>query len=211
MTTRSTPVQCLAATAFAALGCTASAFENPVVERYVAPPAGFSWTELRRSTGALGKAEETATFRVGRRHWKGADLIAFEADIGTLLIDANGGWVARLSADGKPVSTWDPPLSLPYPLEVSKSWTRTHRVVDAAGKADRLDLSCRIENYTEVIVPAGAFRAFEIHCRDSRGVETTVWHDPSLGIWVKSSVSAGAAGGMQGTRKQELLSVSDQR
>jgi len=204
-----------AATLFApvllAMAAECKAFENPVIERYVAPPSGFTWIESRRNSGAFGDRTENLSFKVSERTWKGSLLVAFESEREAILADANGGWVAHLGADGKALAQWNPPLNFAYPLEVDKSWTHSHLLTDAAGKAVAFDVTCGVRGYGEVKVPAGVFKAFEIHCKDTRGLEMSIWHDPSLGIWVKGNLSFTRPGGPQGTRNQELVSFSDSR
>ncbi|MDM0002330.1 hypothetical protein QTI24_27255 [Variovorax sp. J22P240] len=155
-----------AATLFApvllAMAAESKAFENPVIERYVAPP----WMESRRNSGVFGNTPENVSFKVSEREWKGSSVIAFESERETILADANGGWVAHLGAHGNALAQWAPPLNFAYPLEVDKSWTHSHLLTDAAGKAMAFDVTCGVRGYGEAKVPAGVFKAFEIQCKD---------------------------------------------
>jgi len=195
------------AAALVAGGCT---MMEPKVESYVAPPLGATWTHERRDTGSFGSATEQVTFKWAERTWEGKLMGAIESPQHVVLVTSNGGWAAILSPNGRPLLSFDPPLSYDYPLVVGKTWTKSYKAtVHAARRVMSFDTKYKVEAYEDVTVPAGTFKAFRITSSSTNGTEETQWLAPELHIWVKRSQrrTAKFTGGA-GTREQSLVSES---
>jgi hypothetical protein len=181
---------------------------TPKAERYVAPPLGWTFTMARSDTGSYGSGTSQTTSKVTERMWEGKRMIAFVSPTGTILENADGSWAAILGPDDKPVFTWDPPVVYDFPLEVGKTWTKSYRVtVHAAKQTIPYESTGKVEAYEDVIVPAGAFKAFKIITSDTLGNESVSWFWPEFGIYVKriEKRTANNRSG-PGTREMELVS-----
>lgn len=186
---------------------------EPKAERYVAPPVGTTYAREIRSTGSYGKSYREESRYVGERSWQGRTLLAHERSNGQVtMVDANGGWVGQFK-DGAPLFTFDPPLSVGYPMHVGKTTTRDIRLtLHAQNRVVPFKATWKVEAYEDVQVPAGTFKAFKIAYEDSNGVTAVNWVDPENGIIVKyaNTRSAKNAAG-PGTQEGELVSVSANR
>lgn len=187
-------------------GC---AVVEPKAERYQPPAVGSSWTVSQRSTGSYGKDAQFQVTR-GEATWEGKSAIALSSSLGTTTMatpDA-GRWMAVVGKDGKPILGWDPPVGWEYPLSVGKTWTTSYRITNHVTKRTTpYDLSCKVESYGDVTVPAGTFKAFKIACTTTIGTEETFWNSPELGIFVKTSLRRSDSSPFgPGTQDSELVS-----
>ena len=187
-------------------GC---AVMEPRAERYEPPPVGSSWTVSQRSTGSYGKDAQFQVTR-GQGAWEGKPAVTLSSSLGTttMATPEAGRWMAVVGRDGKPILSWDPPVGWDYPLAVGKTWTTSYRITNHVAKRTLpYDLSCKVESYGDVTVPAGTFKAFKIACTTTIGTEETFWNSPELGIFVKSSLRRSDKSPFgPGTQDTELLS-----
>jgi hypothetical protein len=84
---------------------------QPKVEGYVAPPVGSSWTQSNRNTGSYGPSGTSQITRA-ERTWEGKPVIAFIGARGVFLMDPEGGDVAFVGQDDKPLLRWEHPSEL---------------------------------------------------------------------------------------------------
>lgn len=166
-------------------GCSSSALK---AARYEAPPLGTSWVSSRRDTGSFGTASTQLSYKRGEITWQGSQHVAFESPEGTIVAQPNGNWVGFFG-QGRPLITWEPPLSYEWPLTVGKTWSASHmQTVHATQQRQRLDIVYWVEASENVSVPAGAFEAFRVKSTDNMGNENLAWFSPALGIYVKQSM-----------------------
>ncbi|MBT2302470.1 hypothetical protein J7E70_18615 [Variovorax paradoxus] len=126
----------------ASQGCASSA---PKAASYEAPPLGTTWVSSRRDTGSFGTASTQLSYKRGEIAWQGSQLVAFESTEGTILAQPNGNWVG-LFVQGRPLITWDPPLSFEWPLTVGKTWSASHtQTIHATQQRQRLDMVYWVE------------------------------------------------------------------
>jgi hypothetical protein len=171
-------------------------------ERYVAPPIGSTWSNVRSDTGSYGSARVLLTGKMGEQKYN-----AFENEELTLLARANGDWVTQVRGS-TPLITWDPPVGWEWPLEVGKTWTKKSSItIHAAKQTIPFEYTNKVESYENVSVAAGTFGAFKISSFDTLGNENIAWFAPDLGITVKSILKRTAKHSQgAGTREIELLS-----
>ena len=146
----------LAATSLLVLaaGCATS----PRWEQYTAPPVGTTWTNQFRSSGSYAGPAEVSS-RMGRVTFKGEPHIAFHNGPTTLVARPDGMWVTLLGADGKPVTSWDPPTSFEWPMYVGREWKSSFKVANHAGnRTVGVSAHYVVEAFEEVAVPAGTSR-----------------------------------------------------
>lgn len=187
---------------------------QPSYDHYVAPPVGATWTISQKNTGSYGKDVQ---LRVTREEgsWQGRPAIAFANSAGatTMAVPDTGRWLAIVGPGGKPLTSWAPALGWEYPLAVGKSWTTPYRMtVHATNTTIPYDLSCKVEGFEDVTVPAGSFKAYKIRCTTTIGTDETYWTSPELGVFVKASIrrSANSPFG-PGTQESELVSQTIRR
>jgi hypothetical protein len=136
--------------------------------------------------------------------------VTFEANTGTIYAKPDGNWLGVFGG-GKPIITWDPPLSWDWPIEVGKSWTREQRMtIHAAKRTIAYAVTQKVEAYEDVAVPAGTFKAFKISTVTSLGDENLVWFSPAHGIFIKQSLKRTATHA-QGTGTREIQMLSYKR
>jgi hypothetical protein len=191
----------------ATLLTSACALMEPSAERYVAPPVGTTWENMRRDTGSYGSGAVKVASRRGERTWQGEKVLTFEGSEVTILARPTGNWIGFFKGD-KPILTWDPPLNWEWPLEVGKTWTREQRVtIHAMKRTVPYTLTQKVEAYEDVTVPAGTFKAFKVSTVTSLGDENVVWFSPAHGVFVKQSLRRRAKHGQgPGTREFEMVS-----
>jgi hypothetical protein len=187
-------------------GC---AFMEPSAERWTAPPVGSSWDMMQRNTGSYGK---DVTFRVTRGDgvWQGAQVVTISNSLGmTTMTAPSGHWIAMVGRDGKPVTSWSPPLGFDYPLTVGKTWTTSYRMtMHARGNTIAYELSCKVESHEKVGVKAGEFDAFKVVCSTNIGNEETYWTNPDMGVFIKTSLKRTDKSPFgPGTQETELVSA----
>lgn len=191
-------------------GC---AMMTPRAETYVAPPLGSTWVSMRRDSGSYGSSAVQVAGKRGERMWQGRQAVTFEGPDATIVALPEGGrWVGMFKGD-TPLITWDPPVGWEWPLEVGKTWTRSHTVtMHAAKRTMPFQSTQKVEAYEEVTVPAGTFKTFKVSTVDTLGNENVAWFSPALGIFVKQSLrrTAKHAAG-PGSRDTELVSQTISR
>jgi hypothetical protein len=194
------------AAALVAGGC---AMLEPKAERYVAPPVGSTWTQAQRNTGSYGTGTAQVPYKRGERMWEGKLMGTIESPQQVILATADGSWATILSADGKPILSYDPPLGYDFPLVVGKTWTKSYKMtVHAKNQAFPFDGTYKVEAYEDVTVPAGTFKAFRISF-SSNGARDTYWFAPELGIFAKQVLTRTDKSGYgPGRREVELVSQS---
>lgn len=182
-------------------------------ERYTPPPAGSTYERDVRATGSYGKSYRESTRVLGEREVMGRTLHAHERSTGqTTMLDGGGGWVGQFKGDS-PIFTFEPPLTVGYPMKVGKTTTKDVRMtIHAQNRVVPFKATWRVEAYEEVTVPAGTFKAFRVRYQDTLGTTSTAWIDPGTGIFVKWSNQRSEKHPMgSGTQETELLSVSVRR
>jgi len=211
----SSRVGVLAGTAIAATLLAACATTPPKVEAYKAMPMGSTWTYSQHNSGSyaaqLGGSELKVQGTVGERTWEGRKVLAFSGSQGTIVTEPepSGLWLAILGPGDKPFVRWDPPLGYEWPVEVGRTWTKNHRLTLVTGQTVPIDVSCKVQSYEDVVVPAGTFPAFKVACSFSTGLEEITWFSPEFGIFVKTSDIRGANfRDGPGTQQQELFSLN---
>jgi hypothetical protein len=194
------------AAALVAGGCS---MLEPKAERYVAPPVGSTWTQAQRNTGSYGTGTAQVPFKRGERMWEGKLMGTIESPQQVILATSGGGWATILSADGKPILSYEPPLDYDWPLVVGKTWTKSYKMtVHAKNQVIPFDAAYKVEAYEDVTVPAGTFKAFRISF-SSTGAQDVYWFAPELGIFAKQSLRRTDKSGYgPGTREVELVSQS---
>jgi hypothetical protein len=157
----------------------------PMAERMVISPMGTVLTYHRKSSGSLGTYDGQVVWTHAPATWQGQPVIAFGApQAGVALHDpASFAIWAMLSADGKPVMAFDPPIDYAWPLTVGKTWSSQHTVtLHASGAKVPLKRAFKVEAIEDVTVPAGTFKTWKISWKDSTGETETRWISPAQGI-----------------------------
>jgi hypothetical protein len=189
-------------------GC---AMMEPRADAYVPPPVGASWTNAYRNTGSYGKDAQYQVTR-GEGTWQERKVITFNVSNGNTIMaePENGRWLAIVGPTGKTALSWEPAVGWHYPLYVGRSWTVSHRqTIHAANRVVAFDLTCKVDGYGDVAVPAGTFKAFEVGCSNTIGSNDRYWFSPDLGIFVKTSLTRGSGSPAgPGTQQTELVSLS---
>ena len=197
------------ALAVAALAGCAGRSTAPVMDHWTPAPAGASWSVQQRNTGSFGQDAKLTWTREDMR-WKGAPAIGLRGSHGMTIVaePVGGSFIAVVGAEGKPAFTNDPPIGWVYPVKVGNSWTQHERMsVHSTGKTLEFDYSCKVEDFEKVVVPAGSFDAFRIHCTNSIGSDEVYWTSPGLGSFVKTQLKRDASSPFgAGTQEQELVS-----
>jgi hypothetical protein len=208
-TTSTNRAAALGAVALALAACAGGA-GGPVMSHWTPAPPGSTWEVAQRNTGSFGKDAQLTWTRQDMR-WKGAPAIGLKSSLGpTLVVEPVGGrYVTLLSPEGKPVSTWDPPIGWVYPLQVGSAWSQHQRLtLHATGKTIEFEFSCKVEGFEKVKVRAGTFDAFRIHCTNSVGSDDLYWTSPGVGAFVKTQLRRDAGNPFgPGTQDQELVSL----
>lgn len=153
---------------------------------------GTTWVNAVRSTGSYGKENgELRTTRVaGERIWQGRKVFVYEnttTGISTFTDPDTGRWIATARGD-QPLLSFEPPLGWDRPLEVGKTWSRKHKFTNHATKTSGEFVgNWKVEDYEDVTVRAGTFRAYKVVYSDNLGTESVVWWNPETDVWVKQS------------------------
>jgi hypothetical protein len=155
-------------------------------DRYVAPSPGASWEHQRSDSGSYGSATHRVRTQRVDATWQGQQAIGLRSPEGTLLLRANGEWLAQLDREGAVAVTWDPPLLWDWPIHVGKSWAKAYSMtLHPSGRTISYQVRQTVEGFEDVTVPAGTFKAFRIASTDTLGNEDKFWFQPELGIFVK--------------------------
>lgn len=187
---------------------------DPAPEKYVAPPAGSNWTLQVRDSGSFGSANIQSRITAGEGTWQGRRMLALIGEQQTLLVDpATGCWVATVRG-AAPLTSWEPPLCLRWPLKAGEQWSSSHTITNYQPRKQTIKYDARrkVEAYESVSVPAGSIKAFKVSYSDTAGIERTDWFSPEHGIIVKSQVRrSGSSKAGPGTRDTELVSHTIKR
>jgi len=198
------------AVAAATLAACAGKGEGPVMGHWTPAPPGASWQVAQRNTGSFGQDAQLTWTREEMR-WRGAPAIALKSSLGTTLVvePVGGRSITVLGPEGRPVTTWDPPVGWVYPLKVGKGWSQHQRLtLHASGRTLEFDSTCNVEDFEKVTVRAGTFDAFRIHCTSTAGSDELYWASPGLGSFVKTQLRREPGNPLgAGTQLQELVSV----
>lgn len=171
------------------------------------PPPGSTWQVSQRNTGSYGKDADIQVTR-GDGVWQGNKVVTMAiSPIGvSIMALPNAKWMAFVGKDGKPLTTFDPPIGYEYPLKVGKTWKTHHRMTNfMTGGVLDFDYSCVVENIERVTVPAGTFDAFKIVCENEYSRDVS-WTSRDTGLNVKTDFlrKPGHPSG-EGTQKAELV------
>lgn len=184
----------------------------PVADGMSTHPDGTVTTFHRKSSGSLGAFDGPVVWTQKTLQWNGRTVVATSApQAGTTLHDPHThAVIAVLGADGKPAQTFEPPVSLPWPLQVGKTATTRHKVtVHASNRTIDLTLQWRVESWGDVSVPAGTFKAYKVVSTTQLGETEVRWVSPTHNLsLVKRHVERSAAYPQgAGVLDAELLSV----
>jgi hypothetical protein len=185
------------------------AFAQPPWERYSAPPVGTTWTNEFRYSGSFRGPAEVAS-RMGRITWNGQPHVAFHNGPVTLVAREDGALVTLLGADGKQLTSWDPPMTWGWPLDVGRTWKVNFNSVNHANNNSvPVEASFVVEAFEDVQVKAGTFKAYRVRMTNNIGEETVWWFCPDNGLFVKQRlVRSDKSPSGAGTRESELTALS---
>ena len=184
----------------------------PVANGMGSNPDGTVTTFHRKSSGSLGEFDGPVVWNQKTIQWNGKTVVAVSApQAGTTLHEPQTHAVlAVLGGDGKPVQTFEPPVVLPWPLEVGKTATTQHKVtVHASNRTVDLTVQWKVESWGDVTVPAGTFKAYKVVSTNQLGETEIRWVSPSNNLsTVKRHVERTTAHPQgAGLLDAELLSV----
>ncbi|MDH4095537.1 MAG: hypothetical protein OEV81_12240 [Betaproteobacteria bacterium] len=186
---------------------------EPQAERYSPPPVGTTYERDIRQTGSYGKSFREVSKYLGERSVMGRTLFAHERSTGqTSMLDSGGGWVGQFKGES-PIFTFEPSMTVGYPMKVGKTTTKEVRLtMHAQKRVLPFQSTWKVEAYEDVTVPAGTFKAFRVSYQDSLGATGMNWINPDTGIFVKWSNRRSEKHPMgAGTQDAELLSVNTNR
>lgn len=150
----------------------------PMPDKLVSVPMGTTTTYHRKSSGSLGNYDGKVVWTHSAATWQGQPVIAFGApQAGVSLHEpVSFGMVAQLGIDGKPQSSFEPPVNYPWPLVVGKTWSTTHTVtLHATGRALQLKVDGKVDSVGDITVPAGTFKAYKLVWVNNLGEAETRW------------------------------------
>jgi hypothetical protein len=184
----------------------------PVASGMSSNPDGTVTTFHRKSSGSLGAFDGPVVWTQTSRQWNGTTVVAVTApQAGTTLHDPQThAMLAVLGGDGKPTQTFEPPVGLPWPLQVGKTATSQHKVtVHANNRTVDLTVQWKVESWGDVTVPAGTFKAYKVVTTNQLGETEIRWVSPASHLLlVKRHVERSAAYPQgAGVLDAELLSV----
>ena len=175
--------------ALVALAALLSACAAMPGERYVAPPAGMTYTSEYRDSGSYGAGRSDVSGLVVARDWNGTSVTGFQTAQNTLLMMPNGAFIGMVAPDGKMISSWEPYAVWEFPLQVGKSWTKQYKMkLHAQNREVPFETRQNVEAYEDVVVPAGTFKAFRVRTSDTLGNENVQWFAPEVGMFVKATL-----------------------
>jgi hypothetical protein len=170
---------------------------------------GTTWVNQVRNTGSFGNVNEEQRVRVaGERMWGGRKAFVWEnvtTGISTLWDAETGRLIAQARGDA-PIASWEPAFGWERPLEVGKSWSRTHNFTNHANmRTTEFVGNWKVEALEDVTVPAGTFKCYKIVYSDYY-FESATWWSPEFDAFVKVSGRRNARHGAgPGTIDQELV------
>lgn len=174
---------------------------------------GTTWqyetTEELGGPGAPPPTTASITVRIGRQTFGGKEFIKLETmtdDVLTrteLMTLDEHGWVCHFRA-GKDarMAKLDPPQTiLPGTIKAGDSW-------DTDGEVAGMEMRQHfvVSNEESVMVAAGTFRAFHIHCEDTSVMSAKLdrWFSPGVGFVKETTVIRGPTGGLLQRTNLEL-------
>lgn len=180
-------------------------------DRYVAPPAGSSWTYAQKNTGSFGRdVQYTVTSGEGR--WQDRPVLMYRSNRGTTAVvgPTDGKLAAMLGPDGKAALTWEPPIGWDHPLAVGQQWRRPMRLtVHANDRTFAFDWRCTVSDHGDTTVAAGTLKAFRIECRNTIGTHEVFWFSPAVHNFIRMSVRRDASSPFGvGTQDTELIAYA---
>ncbi|HKP04338.1 MAG TPA: hypothetical protein VJU77_13380 [Chthoniobacterales bacterium] len=166
---------------------------------------GTTWryesNEVFNGPAAAPPVTATVEIRVGRQSFQGKEFLKFETRTDGVLtktelmtLDDHGLVChARGGRDGR-MAKLDPPQTIvPASLKAGDAW-------DSDGEVAGMEMHQHfvVAKEETVIVAAGTFRAFRIHCEDSSLMAATLdrWFSPEVGFVKETTVVRGPTGGL---------------
>lgn len=175
-------------------------------------PTGSTWVNLMQDSGSFGTSGGEVRSEIVEMEWEGRQHPAVRTPTGALIMTPQGEWIGTVGLDGKLASRWDPPLHYEWPLEVGKTWTRTHQVkLPGADPLVPMELTTTVEAFEEVTVPAGTFKAFRIRSVDSFHNVSTSWFVPELRLFARRIQERTERHGAGAGRREFILKSHDLR
>ena len=195
--------------AAAVLALAAGCAITPRWERYEAPPVGTTWTNQLRGTGSYAGSAEVHS-RMGQVTWDGKPHIAFHNGPTTLVARPDGAWVTLLGADGKPVTSWDPPTSMVWPMALGGTWKSSYKMINHARNSSlAVDASYVVEAYEDITVPAGTFKVYRVRMTNNIGDDNVWWFSADNGLFIKQKLVRGEKSPFGvGVRESELKALT---
>jgi hypothetical protein len=182
-----------------ATGC---ANAPPKAESYRAPKPGSTAEYRVTNTGSFGNNTSLSMMRISESTWKGQPVLRYEAPTGSSLRDSQARIVALLNPAGQPTIQYEPAFGYQWPLAVGKTWESDHVVTMGTGSQVPIKAFWKVEDYGDVNVPAGTFKAWRVTMTDNLGFRETTWSVPQkIGMFVKR-LSERPDGHPQGTGTQ---------
>lgn len=179
---RSLSVAVGTASVLLASGCAVS---PPVAEKMVIAPVGTVMTYHRKSSGSMGTYDGKVVWNMAKSTWQGQPAYSFGSAVAgaTLHETTQFGVIAQLNPAGQPMLSFNPPITMPWPMEVGKTGTTSHTMtLHASGRTVPLQITWRVESWGDVTVPAGTFKAYKVVWTDSTGDTETRWVGPQQGL-----------------------------
>lgn len=184
---------------------------NPGV--FVSPPEGSVTVYQRKSEGSYGVYNGPVRWVMGRQDWNGRMLVSSVSERhGIALLDpVSHGTVAQLASNGKPMYTFNPPLTYDWPLTVGKSWKVVAEMTTYQPPGVMpITVEYKVEALEDVTVPAGSFKAYKVVSVNSFGETEQVWTVPSIGLRTVKVIRDRAAMHPLGPGHQEGVLVSQE-
>lgn len=152
----------------------------------IPPLDGTVVTFERMSNGSFRTMKGQVVRKWTKRVWNGRTVFAIVSDDGSgeLSDPETCATMATLEKGGRIGYTYDPPIGYAWPLEVGKTWTLAYRLsrTHPFNESIPIKLDFRVEAYEDVVVPAGAFKAFKVVSNGSLGGGSQTWVVPALGL-----------------------------
>ena len=153
--------------------------------------------------------EAVVTIRAGTQLFEGKQFVKFETFSGDALTGAelvsltDGALLreARRSKDGKLAKLDPPPIILPATLKVGDTWDSEDEVL-----GNQMQQHFAVVAEENIVVPAGSFRAFHLHCEDSSifAIKLDQWFVPGTGLVKEIAAVRGPTGGLLQRMTREL-------
>lgn len=157
----------------------------PSVDSMAVAPLGTVSTFHRISSGSFGTYNGKVVWTYSPTTWEGKPMVLFSAPgmVGSVHDPVSSAVVASVSADGKPLMSYEPVVDYAWPLAVGKTWSTEHTVtLHSTGARMRFTRTYGVEDRETITVPAGSLKAWKVSWKDSSGETETRWIAPELGI-----------------------------